>query len=101
MENSQILQLQQRIIDDQDQDLDHLSEAIRRQRELGLMIGDELETHAILIDETEEMVDRTDERLRRAKKKLDYVGRKVKDNKSICIVIALILIFFILVALFR
>ncbi|ORE12405.1 hypothetical protein BCV71DRAFT_191113, partial [Rhizopus microsporus] len=86
---------------DQDQDLDHLSEAIRRQRELGLMIGDELETHAILIDETEEMVDRTDERLRRAKKKLDYVGRKVKDNKSICIVIALILIFFILVALFR
>ncbi|KAG1168889.1 hypothetical protein G6F70_008840 [Rhizopus microsporus] len=80
MENSQILQLQQRIIDDQDQDLDHLSEAIRRQRELGLMIGDELETHAILIDETEEMVDRTDERLRRAKKKLDYVGRKVKDN---------------------
>jgi hypothetical protein len=47
------------------------------------MIGDELETHAILIDETEEMVDRTDERLRRAKKKLDYVGRKVKDNSKL------------------
>ncbi|KAG0744956.1 hypothetical protein G6F57_008873 [Rhizopus arrhizus] len=101
LENSQILQLQQRIMDDQDQDLDHLSDAILRQRELGLLIGEELETHAILIDETGDMVDRTDERLRRAKKKLDYVGRKVKDNKSICIVIALILIFFILVALFR
>ncbi|KAG1135140.1 hypothetical protein G6F38_013019 [Rhizopus arrhizus] len=88
-------------MDDQDQDLDHLSDAILRQRELGLLIGEELETHAILIDETGDMVDRTDERLRRAKKKLDYVGRKVKDNKSICIVIALILIFFILVALFR
>ncbi|KAG1057576.1 hypothetical protein G6F43_000590 [Rhizopus delemar] len=101
LENSQILQLQQRIMDDQDQDLDDLSDAILRQRELGLLIGEELETHAILIDETDEMVDRTDERLRRAKKKLDYVGRKVKDNKSICIVIALVLIFFILVALFR
>ncbi|EIE89873.1 hypothetical protein RO3G_14584 [Rhizopus delemar RA 99-880] len=88
-------------ITDQDQDLDDLSDAILRQRELGLLIGEELETHAILIDETDEMVDRTDERLRRAKKKLDYVGRKVKDNKSICIVIALVLIFFILVALFR
>jgi GGDEF domain-containing protein len=83
MENGQILQLQQRIIDDQDQDLDHLSDAIRRQRELGLLIGDELETHAQIIDETEEMVDRTDERLRQAKKKLDYVGRKVKDNSKL------------------
>lgn len=101
MENGQILQLQQRIINDQDTDLDHLSDAIRRQRELGLLIGDELEVHAQLIDETEEMVDRTDERLRQAKKKLDYVGRKVKDNKSVCIVIGLILVFFILVGLFR
>lgn len=83
MENGQILQLQQRIIDDQDQDLDHLSDAIRRQRELGLLIGDELETHAQIIDETEEMVDRTDERLRQAKKKLDYVGRRVKDNSKL------------------
>lgn len=103
MENGQILQLQQRIINgscvcsmrvwktwalttflfvDQDTDLDHLSDAIRRQRELGLLIGDELEVHAQLIDETEEMVDRTDERLRQAKKKLDYVGRKVKDNSK-------------------
>ncbi|KAG1449857.1 hypothetical protein G6F56_008521 [Rhizopus delemar] len=72
LENGQILQLQQRIMDDQDQDLDDLSDAIRRQRELGLLIGDELESHAILIDETEEMVDRTDERLRKAKKKLDH-----------------------------
>ncbi|KAI8981737.1 hypothetical protein BDF20DRAFT_817315 [Mycotypha africana] len=88
-------------MEDQDHDLDQLSDAIRRQRELGLMIGDELETHAQLIDETEEMVDQTDERLRRARKKLDYVGRRVKNNKSVCIVIALIIIFFVLVALFR
>lgn len=105
---------------DQDTDLDHLSSAIRRQRELGLLIGDELETHAQLIDETEAMVDNTDERLRQAKKKLDYVGRKVKDNsksliitcltillitkkkkESVCIVIGLIIVFFILVSLFR
>ncbi|CAO3665273.1 unnamed protein product [Rhizopus stolonifer] len=82
LENGQILQLQQRIMDDQDQDLDGLSDAIRRQRELGLSIGDELESHAILIDETEEMVNCTDEKLRKAKKKLDHVGRKVKDNSK-------------------
>ena len=44
-----------------------------------------METHAQLIDETEGMVDRTDERLRQARKKLDYVGRRVKDNSK-CII---------------
>ncbi|KAI9323248.1 hypothetical protein BX666DRAFT_2021993 [Dichotomocladium elegans] len=105
LENGQILQLQQRIIDEQDSNLDQLSETIRRQRELGLMIGDELDVHAQLIDETHEMVNRTDDRLQRARKKLNYVGRKVKDNRkyfsSICIVVVLILIFFVLLALFR
>lgn len=107
---------------DQDQNLDQLSDAIRRQRELGLIIGDELDTHAQLIDETTDMVDRTDARMQKAKRKLDYVGRKVKENsklssdksnrkwseethwgrlESICIVIVLIFVFFVLLALFR
>lgn len=46
------------------------------------MIGEELDSHVELIDETEAMVDRTDARLRQARKKLDYVGRKVKDNSK-------------------
>lgn len=69
-------------LSDQDNNLDQLSDAIRRQRELGLMIGDELDTHAQLIDETEAMVDRTDARLQKARRKLNYVGRKVKDNSK-------------------
>ncbi|KAI8337210.1 hypothetical protein BC941DRAFT_427052 [Chlamydoabsidia padenii] len=82
LENDQILLLQQRIMDDQDENLDHLSLAIGRQRELGLLIGDELDSHVQLIDETQVLAERTDERLRRAKRKLDYVGRKVKDNSK-------------------
>ncbi|KAI8577288.1 hypothetical protein K450DRAFT_252471 [Umbelopsis ramanniana AG] len=101
LENGQILQLQSRMMDDQDRNLDMLSEAVGRQRELGLLIGDELESHVQLIEETDEMVDRTDTRLRNAQKRLNYVGRRVKDNKSICIVIALIIILFSLIAIFR
>ncbi|KAG0167773.1 hypothetical protein DFQ29_000273 [Apophysomyces sp. BC1021] len=113
LESGQLVQLQQRIMEDvdiayifllgkdQDNNLDQLSDVIRRQRELGLVIGDELEAHAQLIDETDALADRTDAKLRQARKRLTYVGRKVKDNKSVCIVIALILIFFILLALFR
>ncbi|KAH8551618.1 hypothetical protein BGW37DRAFT_520569 [Umbelopsis sp. PMI_123] len=101
LENGQILQLQSRMMEDQDRNLDVLSEAVGRQRELGLLIGDELESHVELIEETDEMVDRTDTRLRNAQKRLNYVGRRVKDNKSICIVIALIIILFSLIAIFR
>jgi hypothetical protein len=100
-----------------------LSEAVGRQRELGLLIGDELESHVQLIEETDEMVDRTDTRLRSAQKRLNHVGRRVKDNskcrsnrlsqslslnnnclyfpESICIVLALIIILFSLIAIFR
>ncbi|KAG2182025.1 hypothetical protein INT43_006951 [Umbelopsis isabellina] len=101
LENGQILQLQTRMMDDQDRNLDMLSEAVGRQRELGLLIGDELEQHVQLIEETDEMVDRTDTRLRHAQKRLNYVGRRVKDNKSICIVIGLIIILFSLIAIFH
>ncbi|CAM0141061.1 hypothetical protein VKS41_002326 [Umbelopsis sp. WA50703] len=101
LENGQILQLQTRMMDDQDRNLDMLSEAVGRQRELGLLIGDELEQHVQLIEDTDEMVDRTDTRLRHAQKRLNYVGRRVKDNKSICIVIGLIIILFSLIAIFH
>jgi hypothetical protein len=67
---------------DQDRNLDMLSEAVGRQRELGLLIGDELEQHVQLIEDTDEMVDRTDTRLRHAQKRLNYVGRRVKDNSK-------------------
>jgi hypothetical protein len=67
---------------DQDRNLDMLGDAVGRQRELGLLIGDELESHVQLIEETDEMVDRTDTRLRNAQKRLNYVGRRVKDNSK-------------------
>ncbi|CAO3683987.1 unnamed protein product [Umbelopsis vinacea] len=101
LENGQILHLQSRMMDDQDRNLDMLGDAVSRQRELGLLIGDELDSHVQLIEETDEMVDRTDTRLRHAQKRLNHVGRRVKDNKSICIVIALIIILFSLIAIFR
>ncbi|CAG8786537.1 3808_t:CDS:2, partial [Cetraspora pellucida] len=38
MHNSEILQLQQRLLSEQDEDLDRLNDAIGRQRELGILI---------------------------------------------------------------
>ncbi|KAG0226739.1 hypothetical protein BGW41_004092 [Actinomortierella wolfii] len=78
LDNTQVLQLQQRIVEDQDSHLDRLSESLGRQREVGLMIGDELDTHIDMLGETEQLVDSTAQRLSRATKRITTVVRKTK-----------------------
>ncbi|KAF9189911.1 hypothetical protein BGZ51_009190 [Haplosporangium sp. Z 767] len=78
LDNNQMLQLHQRIMDDQDQNLDRLSEAIGRQQELGLMIGEELDTHMDMLEDTDHLVDRTENRLGIAKKRLTKVAQGTK-----------------------
>jgi syntaxin 8 len=100
-DNGQFLQLQTRIMDDQDQNLGRLSEVISRQREFGLMIGDALDTHVQLLDETEVIVERTETRLGAARKRLATVGAKAKSNKSLSVIICLIIILFVLMTVLR
>ena len=57
-----------------------MNDAIGRQRELGLMIGEELNYHVELLTETEEVVDRTDGRLNRAKRNLTKISKKAKEK---------------------
>lgn len=68
------------MLSDQDQDLDRLNETIIRQQELGLMIGEELDYHIELLTDTEDMVDRTDGRLNRAKRSLVKFSRESKKK---------------------
>jgi hypothetical protein len=77
---------------DQDEDLDRLGAAIGRQREIGLMIGEELEYHVTLLEETEDQIDRADGRLNNAKKSLAKISRKVKDKSKCFYFLFLILI---------
>ncbi|RHZ44799.1 hypothetical protein Glove_709g63 [Diversispora epigaea] len=87
LDNSQVLQLQERIITDQDQNLDRLDAAIGRQRELGLRIGEELDYHIELLADTEDMVDNTDGTLNRAKRSLVKFSEESKKKGSTCAVI--------------
>ncbi|CAG8520077.1 11898_t:CDS:2 [Diversispora eburnea] len=94
LDNAQVLQLQERIITDQN--LDRLDAAIERQRELGLMIGEELDYHIELLADTEDMVDNTDGRLNRAKRSLVKFSKESKKKGSACAVILLMLILFLI-----
>ncbi|KAF8938286.1 hypothetical protein EDD21DRAFT_413796 [Dissophora ornata] len=97
LSNHQMLQLHQRIIDDQDQNMDRLSEALGRQQELGLMIGDELDSHIDLLDDTDHLVDRTGSRLGIARRQLEKVAKGTKGCGSWLIILALVAILIIVI----
>ncbi|KAF9431278.1 hypothetical protein BGZ94_003593 [Podila epigama] len=92
LDNSQMLQLHQRIMDGQDSNLDRLSEALNRQQEIGLMIGDELDTHMDLLEETDHLVDRTENRLGIAVKRLAKVAKGTKGCGSWTTILVLVII---------
>lgn len=80
LDNHQVLQLHRRVMDEQDQSLDRLSQSIRNQRELSIQIGDELESHVQLLGDVDDVVDRHQERLDGAKKRLGNVAKTAKDH---------------------
>jgi syntaxin 8 len=70
---------QQTLMDDQDERLNHLSTSINRQNQLSMQIGDELDVHHQLLEDTDGAMDRTAARLGRARKRLDKVADEAKQ----------------------
>lgn len=70
------------VLTEQDQRLDELSHSINRQHHISIQINDELDVHQGLLQEFDADLDRTDSRLRKARRKLDTLARGVKENGS-------------------
>lgn len=58
--------------------MDRLSQSLSRQREIGLGIGDELDTHIDMLEDTEHLVDRTQHHLGIARKQLNRIAERTK-----------------------
>jgi syntaxin 8 len=66
-------------MEDQDERLNHLSTSINRQNQLSMQIGDELDVHHQLLEDTDGAMDRTAASLGRARKRLDKVADEAKQ----------------------
>ncbi|KAI5474623.1 SNARE domain containing protein [Pseudohyphozyma bogoriensis] len=99
--NSEVLQMQQQMMDDQDDTLNHLSSAIARQHQLSLHISTELEMQEGLLDDTEAAIDRTQGNLRRASTRLDRFSRKAKETGSTGLIVALVVVLLVLIIIFK
>ncbi|KAF2125635.1 hypothetical protein P153DRAFT_369665 [Dothidotthia symphoricarpi CBS 119687] len=73
LDNEGVLQLQKDIIQDQDEDLVDLTKVVRRMREMGVAINEEIVEQNAMLGLLEEDVTRVDGKIRIAKKRVDKI----------------------------
>ena len=91
---------QQLLMQRQDVDLDDISASISRIGQVGLTIGEELETQGKMLDELEQDVEGTKSRLQAAQRKMNQVLKKAgtKGQLAIIAILTALLIILFLIA---
>ncbi|KAF8541429.1 hypothetical protein BDD12DRAFT_829191 [Trichophaea hybrida] len=74
LDNEGVLQLQNQMLQQQDQGVDSLLKIVRRQKEMGMAIGEELEIQTRMLEQLSEDVDRVDKKTRVARKRADKLS---------------------------
>ncbi|CAK7214858.1 hypothetical protein SEUCBS140593_002332 [Sporothrix eucalyptigena] len=100
-DNVQLHQMHTRILADQDAQLDALGVSIGRQRELSMQIGDELDSHVAMLDETERLTDQHQTRIDRARRSVGKIARSAGDCKQMVAIVVLIIILVLLIAILK
>ena len=101
MSNQQIHAYHNQVLEQQDSQLDTLSESIGRQRHLSIQIGDELEGQVALLDEVDRGVDRHQGRLDGAKRRLNGVARTASRNWGMTTIVVLIVVLVLLIIVLK
>lgn len=92
---------QNELMDEQDARLDLLSNSINRHHHMSIQIGSELELHNQMLDETDERIDGTSARMRRAGRTLDKVANRGKEHMSSITIVLLIVVLLLLIIVFK
>ncbi|KAK4494685.1 hypothetical protein PRZ48_014041 [Zasmidium cellare] len=101
MDNQQIHTYHKQVLQDQDEQLDTLSQSIGRQRMLGIQMGNELDEHNELLDDVERGVDRHSNTLTGAQKRLGHIARKSKENWNWITITILIIVLVLLIIILK
>lgn len=103
MDNTQIHAYHQRILDEQDAQLDSLSHSIGRQRELSMQIGNELDEQVLMLDESERAADRQASALDRARRQVGRIvrGDNGDNGRHMAIIVILIIILVLLIVILK
>lgn len=89
LENRELLQMQQRVMDDQDAELAELEKTVNSTKHIALTINEELDLHQRLLDDLGDDVEVSQSRMRAAQKKLKLVMKNSGNCKGLCVSILL------------
>ena len=102
LETGEILQLQDRIMRDQDGDIESMSRDVSGIKHVALTINDELTLHQRLLDDLDEDLDYTHRNVKTLQKRIAYIMKRSGGLRSMCFLIALIVgLVFLLVFVVR
>eukprot|EP00250_Pteridium_aquilinum_P024588 c29299_g1_i1 orf=106-813(-) len=96
LSNSGIVGLQRQIMREQDEDLVKLEETAMSTKHIALAVNEELDLHTRLLDDMDEDVDVTNNRIKVVQKRLGFLSKKASSN---CSFMSLILMVFVIVFL--
>ncbi|WBW70673.1 SNARE Stx8 [Schizosaccharomyces osmophilus] len=82
-------QMHEQMLNEQEESLGGIESSVRRQKQLGYLMNDELGEHNELIDHMGEDADRVDKRLGLARNRLKKVTHKAKQYPRCCIILFL------------
>lgn len=99
--DGQMMTSQRMMMEDQDERLNVLSQSIGRQNHLSIQIGTELDEQNELIEDVDGAMDRTTERLGRARRRLDHFAHDAKQHGSLLTIVGLIVILLLLIIVFK
>ncbi|EJD37666.1 hypothetical protein AURDEDRAFT_116745 [Auricularia subglabra TFB-10046 SS5] len=96
-----VLGQQQQHMAEQDTQLEQLGHSIRRQRDISIQIGDELDVHSGLLEQLDADVDGTERRMSGAQRRLDRVAEGARRNGSTIAIAGLIFVLLVLIIVFK
>jgi regulator of vacuolar morphogenesis len=74
LDNDGVLQLQKQMMHEQDMDVDDLAKVVRRMREMGIQINEELEEQSTMLDLVDHDVERVQSKVDIARKRIKKIS---------------------------
>ena len=104
-ETSSMIQSQKNMIEKQDEQLESLSQVLRRQKNLGLDISEELDRQSELLEDLDDALDGTNSKLKKSTGLITKITKKVESNKPLygvlCLTVLMIVLFCLLFLVFK
>lgn len=98
MNNAQLLQMQRALMEEQDEALGHLEQSVNTTKHVALQINEETQLQNRLLDELEEEVEDTSNRLATAQRQLKKIMRRADGCKAqILLFIVIVILILVLV----